>query len=124
MKPTAEVEAAWTACEEAWGEPKRHDAFFALAAQHDCFAFAAGKYKARAGDATADAQLERIRKAAVAKMMVTGSARDAQQGRPYRATVALIVLMLVAALGGLAYVASLRHGGRPPPPPPPTPTSR
>lgn len=119
MTPTPEVEAAWAACEQAWDDPKRHDAFFALVAQHDCFAYAAGKYKARAGDATADKQLERVRKAVTAKMMATSGGRSDATRKPYRSTIALMVVLFVAAIAGLAYVANL-HGQRPPPPPTPT----
>lgn len=123
-EPPEAVAAAWAACEQAWDEPARHDAFFALVVQHDCFAFAASRYKLRAGDAIADRQLERVRKAATAKLMATGSARrDPTASKPYRATIALIVLMLVVAIAGLAYVANLKGGAHPPPPPPPTPGS-
>ena len=116
MTPPAEVEAAWANCEEAWHEADRHDAFFALVVQHDCFAYAAGKYKARAGDAVADRQLERVRKAATAKMMVSSTGRSDATHKPYRASIAFIVLLLVAAIAGLAYVANMR-GQHPQPPP-------
>jgi hypothetical protein len=116
------VSAAWNACEQHWDDTARHDALFALVAQHDCFAYAANRYKTRAGDAIADRQLERIRKAAIAKMMATGSARPDSHQKPFRATLALVVLLLVAAVAGLAYVANM-HGAAPPPPPPPTPAS-
>jgi hypothetical protein len=110
MTPPESVTAAWAACEEHWDDAARHDAFFALAAQYDCFAYAASKYKPRAGDAAADRALDRIRKAAVAKMMASSTAHvDPHKSKPYRATLALIVLMLVAALAGLAYVANMRH---------------
>jgi len=121
-EPPEPVRAAWDACEQQWDEPARHDAFFALVAQHACFAYAAARYKVRAGDAIADRQLERVSKAATATMLATASARpDAKQRAPYRAVVALIVLMLVAALAGLAYVANMKRG--PAQPPPPTPAS-
>jgi hypothetical protein len=120
MTPPPEVEAAWATCEEAWHEADRHDAFFALVAKHDCFAYAAGKYKARAGDAVADKHLERVRKAATAKMMATSVGRPDAARKPYRAAIAFIVLLLVMAIAGLAYVANMR--GRQPQPPP-TPAS-
>ncbi len=117
------VVAAWAACEEHWDDIARHDAFFVLVAQHDSFAYAANRYKSRAGDAIADRQLERVRKAVFAKMMATGTGRVEGGPKPYRATVALIVLLLVAAVAGLAYVANMRGQGHDAPPPP-TPASQ
>jgi len=120
MTPTPEVEAAWAACEQAWDDAKAHDAFFALVTQHDCFAYAAGRYKSRAGDAVADKQLERVRKAATAKMMATSLGRPDASRKPYRASIALIVLLFVMAIAGLAYVANMRSRQ---PQAPPTPAS-
>ena len=118
MTPTPEVEAAWAACEAEWDNASRHDKLFELVTANDCFAFAAGKYKARAGDAIADRALERIRKAAMAKMMATGTARKESERTPFRATMALMIFLLVAAIAGLGYVASMKkHSPLPPPPP-------
>jgi hypothetical protein len=123
MTPTPEVEAAWAECEAEWENTARHDKLFELVTAHDCFAFAAGKYKARAGDPIADRALERIRKAATAKMMATATTRERSERTPFRATMALMIFLMVAAIAGLAYVASMKKHS-PLPPPPPTSTNR
>jgi hypothetical protein len=123
MKPTPEVEAAWAGCEAEWDNAARHDKLFELTAQHDCFAYAAGKYKTRAGDPIADRALERIRKAATAKLMATATTREGSARTPYRATMAFLIFLMVAAIAGLGYVASMRKHS-PLPPPPPTPANR
>ena len=115
MSPTPEVEAAWAACEQAWDDPKTHDAFFALVAQHDCFAFAAGKYKARAGDAVADKQLERLRRAATATMMATATAKPAKQRQPYRGLVVVLICMLLAMVVAWFATRSIRDNQAAPP---------
>ena len=44
------IEAAWARTVERWDDPARHEALLGLVAQHSAFAWAAGKYKERAGD--------------------------------------------------------------------------
>jgi hypothetical protein len=107
------VEAAWRACEDRWDDAAAHDAFFALASQHGCYAWAAGRYRARAGDATADRMLDKIRRAATATMLATASKREPARGAPYRMTVVLMIVLMLAAIGGIVYVANLRHGASP-----------
>jgi hypothetical protein len=102
-EPPPEVTAAWDLAVAGWEEPKRHDDVIALVAKHSCFAWAAARYKERAGDPIADKQIERVRKAATATMMATATARPEPASIPYRNTM-LILLVLVILIGvGLVY---------------------
>jgi hypothetical protein len=69
------LEAAWQRAVEQWDDPARHEVLIGLVAQHSAFAWAAAKYKARAGDPIADAQLERLRKSVTATMLATATVR-------------------------------------------------
>jgi hypothetical protein len=116
----ADVEAAWERVVESWDDPARHDALVGLVAQHSAFAWAASKYKERAGDAIADKQLERIRKAATATMFATASRKQTEE-TPYRRTMVIfIVLLLMMVLGllGVKMVHDSRTQDAPPPRPP------
>jgi hypothetical protein len=94
------VRAAWQRVVESWDDAARHDAFVGLVAQHNCFAWAAARYKERAGDAVADRQLERLRRAATATMLATATVREEHQRQPYRSTlIALIAMLLLAVIG-------------------------
>jgi hypothetical protein len=107
------VEAAWERVVEQWDDSARHDAFMVLVVQNSQFAWAAGKYKERAGDAIADKQLEKLRKAATATMFATAS-RKPGEDPPYKRTLvifAVLVVMLVIALVGV----KILHDTRPPP---------
>ena len=121
MTASPEVEAAWARCEQDWDNQAHHDALFQLAAAQDAFPFIASKYKPRAGDPAADRALERIRKAAVAKMMATGSSRDEAERKPFRATVVALIFLMIAVFALLGYVATMRNKHqRSLPPPAPT----
>ncbi|HUS29948.1 MAG TPA: hypothetical protein VMZ53_15690 [Kofleriaceae bacterium] len=117
----AAVEAAWQRVVESWDDQTRHDAFIGLVAQYGDFAWAASKYKERAGDAIADKHLEKIRKAATATMFATASKKP-EGGAPYKSTMvifAVLILMMLIALIGV----KLMHDTRPHPEPPPPPTT-
>jgi hypothetical protein len=111
---TDALEAAWRACEERWDDPKAHDAFLALASAQSGYPYAAGRYKSRAGDETADRMLERLRKAALAQMMATATPRDKQRGKPYQMTAVLLIVLMVAAIAGLVYATRLPRHAAPP----------
>ncbi len=101
------VRTAWQAAVDKWDDPARHEAFIAQIAQHRCFAYGAARYKERAGDPTADRQLARLQKSATAALLATGTTRDEPTKNPYRATMALFVVLVVLAIGGLVYTAVL-----------------
>lgn len=101
------VEAAWARAVERWDDPSRHEALLGLVAQHSAFAWAAGKYKERAGDAIAERQLERLRKSATATMLATASRKPAPKDGPYKRTILLVALLLVMIVLGLVYMKVL-----------------
>ena len=113
-----EVTAAWDRVVEDWDDPARHDALIGLVAQHNCFVWAAARYKERAGDPIADKQLERLRRAATATMLATATARP-EASQPYRKTFlyfAFVVFILLATV--LAAKLIIDNYGRPVPPKP------
>jgi hypothetical protein len=97
------VTSAWEAAVAAWDDPKRHDAVIALVAKHSCFAWAAARYKERAGDPVADQQLERVRKAATATMLATAAARPETAATPYRNTMMILIALMILIAVGLVY---------------------
>ena len=109
------VRAVWQALEGSWDDPKRHEAFLGLVAQHDCFAWAAARYKERAGDAIADAQIVKLRNAATATMLATATAKGKTTGKPYQATIVLFIALMIFAVLGLVYVMHLHTEPSAPP---------
>jgi hypothetical protein len=96
---SVELDAAWDVVVAKWDDQVAHDKLLALVAQSSSFRWAATQYKQRAGDPIADAQLERIRKAAIAMMFATAS-KKRETGSPYRLVIiAFIVLMIMLVLG-------------------------
>ena len=117
----ADVEAAWERVVESWDDPARHDALIGLVAQHSAFAWAAGKYKERAGDAVADKQLERIRKAATATMFATAAKKQTEE-TPYKRTMVIFVVLLLLMILGLVGVKLVHDTRTQQDAPPPRPT--
>ena len=97
---SAELDAAWQVVVDKWDDQVAHDKLLALVAQSGSFKWAASQYKPRAGDPIADAQLERIRKAAIATMFATGSKRR-EPPAPYRNVIMVLVVLLVMLVLGL-----------------------
>jgi hypothetical protein len=122
------VAVAWEAALAAWSDPARHDALFQLIVLHGAYAWAAAKYRdhKRAlndDDAIGDRQLERLRRAAEATLRVTGTARADTTPKPYRALLAVLVVLIVATIVGLLIANNLRrpspqNAARPAPSPP------
>jgi hypothetical protein len=108
-----EVTAAWQRVTEQWDDVTRHEAFFALVARHNCYAFAAARYRERAGDPIARNQHDRIRKAVIATMMVSAAARPEPKA-PYRSTVVVFLCLIGMTLLGLL-IAKRMHDNPPPP---------
>jgi hypothetical protein len=98
-----DVTCAWERAVDHWDDPVRHDAVFAAVVQHNGFAWAAARYKERAGDAIADAQLERLRKAATATLLATATARDDRHATPYRKVMVWFAVLVVMLLLGLVF---------------------
>ncbi len=91
-----EVRTAWQRVTETWVDSVKHDDFFKATVKHNCFAWAAARYREKGDDPIAKEQLERLRKAALAAMMVTATARQAKEKTPYRSTLVVLVCLLVA----------------------------
>ncbi|MBV8760769.1 MAG: hypothetical protein JO257_25980 [Deltaproteobacteria bacterium] len=105
MIPDA-VQQAWDDAVAQWDEPAKHAALLGLVAQYGSYAWAAAKYKERAGDPIADKQLERLRTSAVAAMMSTSS-KKAKGDQPYRSTIVLLAALLVLLVLGLVFTTIL-----------------
>ena len=101
------VQAAWDSAVAKWDDPARHTALLGLVAQYGCYAWAAAKYKERAGDAIADKQLERLRSSAVAAMMATGSNKT-KEAQPYRSTLVVLAALLLILVLGLVFATILK----------------
>jgi flagellar biosynthesis/type III secretory pathway M-ring protein FliF/YscJ len=105
------VQAAWDDAVAHWDDPAKHKALLGLVAQHSCFAWAAARYKERAGDPIADKQMERLRTSAMATMMATGAAKKQDEPSPFRATIIMLIALLVAMIVGLLIVKTIHDHG-------------
>jgi len=108
------VRAAWTKATEGWDEPARHDELLRLVATNNCYAWAAGQYRTR-HDVVATRQLDRLRRAAEATMLAGATVRAGKEPKPYRATTAILAMMIISIAAGLLY-AIVIHDNPPPVP--------
>ncbi len=123
----AEIRTAWDAVIEKWTDDARHDALFALIAARGEYGWAAGRYREQAreriGDPVAPKQMDRIRRAIEATMVVSATTRETKQASPYKNTAMLLALLLAVLIVGMAYMFIKSHNASsseaPPPPPPP-----
>lgn len=106
MIPDA-VQTAWDNAAAHWDDPARHTALLAIVAQTGSYAWAASKYKERAGDPIADKQLERLRSSAVAAMMAT-STKKPKGEQPYRSTLVVLAALLLILVLGLVFATILK----------------
>jgi hypothetical protein len=98
-----DVTCAWKRAALHWDDPACHEAVIVAVVQHNSFAWAAARYKERAGDAIADRQLERLRKAATATLFATATARDDKHATPYRKVMMWFAVLVVMLLLGLVF---------------------
>jgi hypothetical protein len=110
------VRAAWQHVTEAWDDAKRHDAFVGLAAQHECFPWAAARYKERAGDPVADRQIDRVQRAAAATLMATATRKPENAPKRYQVMLAVLAVIGIVLAVGLFYAMHLREHSSVPPP--------
>jgi hypothetical protein len=112
------LDQAWQRALESWDDITKHDEVLRLVTQHDVYAWAAARYRERldanAGDAIAKAQLDRVRRAAEATLMANATKRAADAPEPYRATMAVLGILIIAIIAGLVYVVA--RGDAPAPP--------
>ncbi len=100
--------AAWDRAVASWEDQKLHDEVMRLVAQNDAYAWAAARYRGKT-DPLGMRQLDRIRKAAELNMMSQATMRKAEAGpSPYRATTALLILLVVVLVAGLIYAMVIR----------------
>ena len=97
------VREAWAHASEAWSESARHDELLRRVAAHNCYAWAAGRYRTRSGDAIAARQLDRLRRAAEATLLASATARPDPVARPYRAAIGVLAILIVVIVVGLLY---------------------
>jgi hypothetical protein len=100
----AEVARLWAACEAAWDDPSRHDAFIAFCQRHMLLPLAAGRYRGAgqargASDPAVTRALARIEKLALTTLELSAQRERHEERRsPYRKS----LVVLVALLGLLA----------------------
>jgi hypothetical protein len=125
------VAAAWSAATEDWSEQARHDAVFHAAAHHGGLVWVAAQYRAalrspprsrqpsdapfrsppgEAAVAIAERQLARVQRAAEATLLATAVTRPDRIAAPYRATRAILGLLVVAIIAGMLIAGVLRRG--------------
>jgi len=103
------VRGAWDRVSEAWADPASHDEFFKLVVADNCFAWGCARYAEKGDDPIAKAQLDRLRKAALAAMSVQQTARQANSGKtPYRSSMIVLATLLIAMLIAL-FVTKFMH---------------
>lgn len=106
------VVAAWDQAVAHWDDPAKHDAVIAQVASYSCFAWAAARYKERAGDPIADKQLERLRKTATATMLATATVRPDDEKTPYRNSILILIALVILIAVGMIY-AKVKDRGPP-----------
>lgn len=107
------VRSAWQHATDAWTDDKRHDALFQIAATHNAYAWAAGRYRTRR-DSIADRQLDRLRRAAEATLLAGATVRAEKSTRPYRATAGVLAALVIVVAAGLIYAMVARERRRGP----------
>lgn len=100
--------AAWERVEADWSDRAAHDEVFERTTACGAFAWTAGRYREAqrekpATDDVAKTALERLRRAAEATMMATAAARAGKETSPYKNTVAIMVVIVLALVGLLIY---------------------
>lgn len=124
----AEIKAAWDGVLEGWTTEAKHDALFNLIAARGEYGWAAGRYREQArerpGDPVAPKQMDRIRRAIEATMVVSATAREKPAASPYKNTATLLAVLIVVLILGMAYMfIKSRKGSSDDEPPPPRPAS-
>lgn len=101
---SAELLAAWAACEQSWDEPSRHNRALELAAGQHAYPWLAAQYsqvlRQRPNDAVAQAQVGRLTRATEAAMAASAMARKPPEQRKKFANVLIFLMLLVVILVG------------------------
>jgi hypothetical protein len=130
--------AAWDRVKAQWDDPAPHDELLRLTTLHGCYAWTASRYREVRGDAgppfreigaapdpIAERQLDRIRRAAEAALLTSGTPRPEQGTKAYRSTKLLLGVVIVLIIIGLLYAMyqGMSGASQPPPTKRPVPTS-
>lgn len=91
---------AWQQAVDDWSNRAKHDELLRLVSQHDAYAWAAARYRER--DDGKD-HLDRIRRAAEATLATTRAVRDQATPGPYRNTILILAIFILAIVAGLVY---------------------
>jgi hypothetical protein len=110
------LQRAWVQVLLHWQDQARHDALLGVAAEHQGFQWLAGRYRARAGDAIADRQLDRVRRAVLAVMLATASKHDERSGpNPVMTLLIALAAIVLLSIGGAAYMKVVHQAAVPTP---------
>lgn len=119
------LRAAWDRVVARWDDETRHDTLFELVTEKGEYGWAAGRYREQArdrpGDAIAARQIDRIKRALEATLLVSGTARDKPQPSPYKNLVTMLGVLIVVLLVGVAYAFIKSRGSDDPGPTQPVP---
>lgn len=106
------VRKGWTRAMGAWNTAAAHDELLQLVAAHNCYAWAAGRYRTRGRDPVAQRQLDRLRRAAEATLLASATARRDTATKPYRAARSVLAILIVAVVVGAVYAMVVRNRPR------------
>lgn len=111
----AVVRAAWDALQEAWDSNERHAAFMRIVVDENAFSWAAQQYREKKPDPRAEAMLDRVRRAAEARLVASASAKPEPKSvfHSVKILVGGAVLMVVALLLMLQFLKGKQHAEQP-----------
>ncbi len=105
---TEALRAAWDRVVESWSDEERHEAVFRIVTERGEYSWVAARYReqarAREGDPIAAKQMERIRRAIEATLLVSATAREKPAASPYKNLLALFALLLILLGIGAFYI--------------------
>ena len=102
---------AWKNVLAQWDDAARHDELLRLVNQHEAYAWAAARYRERKDDPVAKDKLERLGKAATVRLMSTATVREDPGEQRYRATWAMLGILIIAIIASLVYAFARGDGG-------------
>lgn len=101
------LQLQWDRTVAAWSEQAHHDELLRLVTQHDAYAWAVARYREAqersVDDLIAPQQIERLRRAAEVTLLSTATPRPEATTSSYRATRAVLAVLIVSAIALLIY---------------------
>lgn len=102
------VQAAWARTVLDWNAAARHDELLQLVVSNHSYAWAAGRYRTRGRDATAQRQLGRLRRAAEAALLAGATPRrDASARKSSRVRRRVLALVITTITAGALYAIGI-----------------